>query len=101
MAHGGAPVRRDISMASIGDLCWTSSEELFSDIDLDDLYARQILAIGADRCPRYPYLLLVFTGKITIGINMGNKVEAHGHPGLYDGADGALEHEDTHYSWNP
>lgn len=88
-------------MASIGDLCWTSSEELFRDLDLDDLYSRQVHAICADRCPRYPYLLLVFTGKITIGISMGNRTEPRGFAGSYDGSDGFVEREDSFYPWNP
>jgi hypothetical protein len=88
-------------MAAIGDLCWTSSEELFRDIDLDDLYARQVQAIRADRCPQYPYLLLVFTGKITIGIAMAGSAEPLGPDSLYDGSDGASDREDTFYRWNP
>ena len=63
-------------MASIADLSWTSSEELFRDLDLDVLYARQIKAVGAESCPNYPYLLLVYTGKITIGISLGPRSES-------------------------
>jgi hypothetical protein len=59
-------------MASIVDLCWTSSEDLFQDLDLDALYARQAQTVGGDSCPKYPYLVLVYTGKITIGINLGD-----------------------------
>lgn len=58
-------------MASIVDLCWTSSEELFRDLDLDALYVRQTAVIGGDRRSGYPYLLLLHTGKITIGISLG------------------------------
>jgi len=58
-------------MASIVDLCWTSSEDLFRDLDLDALYSRQLRTVGGDSCPKYPYLVLVYTGKITIGINLG------------------------------
>jgi hypothetical protein len=88
-------------MAAIGDLCWTNSEELFHDIDLDDLYARQIQTIRADHCPRYPYVLLVFTGKITIGIAMSSADEQRGHESLYDGTDGGAEREDSFFPWNP
>ena len=42
------------------------------DIDLDSLYERQLRAIGSTHTRNYPYLLLVYTGKITIGINLGN-----------------------------
>jgi hypothetical protein len=63
-------------MASIADLCWTSSEELFADLDLDVLYARQIRDMGAERCANYPYLLLVYTGKITIGISLGPRFDS-------------------------
>jgi hypothetical protein len=59
-------------MASIVDLCWTHSEELFRDLDLDALYLRQTSVIGRDRRSGYPYLLLLHTGKITIGISLGN-----------------------------
>ncbi len=63
-------------MASIADLSWTSSEDLFRDLDLDVLYARQIRAVGAEFCTNYPYLLLVYTGKITIGISLGPRFES-------------------------
>jgi hypothetical protein len=59
-------------MASIVDLCWTDSEELFRDLDLDALYMRQTAVIGGDRRSGYPYLLLIHTGKITIGICLGS-----------------------------
>jgi hypothetical protein len=62
-------------MASIVDLCWTSSEDLFRDLDLDALYSRQLRTVGGDSCPSYPYLVLVYTGKITIGINLGDRYE--------------------------
>jgi hypothetical protein len=62
-------------MASIVDLCWTSSEDLFQDLDLDALYTRQAQTVGGDSCPKYPYLVLVYTGKITIGISLGDGFE--------------------------
>ena len=63
-------------MASIVDLCWTNSEELFRDLDLDALYMRQTSVIGGDRRSGYPYLLLIHTGKITIGISLGNSEDS-------------------------
>jgi hypothetical protein len=58
-------------MASIEDLCWTNAEDLFGDLDLDDLYVRQVDVFGAASDQSYPYFLVVYTGKITIGINLG------------------------------
>lgn len=58
-------------MASIAELCWTTSEDLFRDVDLDDLYARQAAMIGGTCQAGHPYLVLVHTGKITIAINLG------------------------------
>ena len=63
-------------MASIVDLCWTNSEELFRDLDLDALYNRQTSVIGGDRRSGYPYLLLIHTGKITIGISLGSSEDS-------------------------
>ena len=63
-------------MASIVDMCWTNSEELFDGLDLDDLYMRQIRVMGRDRRSGYPYTLLVHTGKITIGISLGGRTDA-------------------------
>jgi hypothetical protein len=63
-------------MASTTDLCWTSSEDLFEDIDLDELFLRQLRAIGAEHWDNYPYRLLVHTGKIAIGINLGREFDA-------------------------
>lgn len=58
-------------MASIVDLCWTNSQDLFADVDLCSLYVRQLRSLGAERNREYPYHLLIYTGKITIGINLG------------------------------
>jgi len=88
-------------MAAIGDMSWTSSEELFRDLDLDDLYERQVRTICADRCTTYPYRLLVFTGKITIGISMGNGAEPRRYPGPYDNGEISVEREDGSFPWNP
>ena len=59
-------------MASIAELCWTAAEDLFRDLDLDELYARQIEALGLCCNRNYPYTVVVFTGRITIGISLGN-----------------------------
>ena len=70
-------------MASIVDLCWMTSEELFADIDLDPLYLRQIKVLGGDRSRSYPYMLLIHTGKITVGISLGDRFESVGGAGCY------------------
>jgi hypothetical protein len=58
-------------MASIVDLRWTNSQELLADLDLDLLYVRQLQAIGGSQYKNYPYVLLLHTGKIMIGIDLG------------------------------
>ncbi|MBI5249087.1 MAG: hypothetical protein HY912_06300 [Desulfomonile tiedjei] len=63
-------------MASIVDMCWTNAEELFSGLNLDDLYMRQISVIGGTRRSGYPYVLLINTGKITIGISLGGGTDS-------------------------
>jgi hypothetical protein len=88
-------------MASIADLCWTSSEELFSDLDLDVLYARQIRAVGAESCTNYPYLLLVFTGKITIGISLGPRDESSDGPWGVGGAKERSARDGLYAPWHP
>lgn len=57
-------------MASIADLSWTSSEDLFREIDLDTLYERQLKTMAVQDFRHYPYVVLVHTGKITIGIDL-------------------------------
>ena len=58
-------------MASIDGLCWTAAEELFRDLDLDELYMRQIAALDLRDNHDYPYAVVIFTGKITLGISLG------------------------------
>jgi hypothetical protein len=58
-------------MASIAGLCWTAAEELFRDLDLDELYMRQIAALDLRDNRDYPYAVVIFTGKITLGISLG------------------------------
>ena len=55
-------------MASIAELCWITSQDLFCDVDLDALYVRQVETMGVGESKSHPYMLLVHTGKITIGI---------------------------------
>jgi len=62
-------------MACTSDLCWTYSEDLFRDVDLDSLFALQQRALGGENCESYPYLVLLHTGKITIAIDLGRCVE--------------------------
>ena len=57
-------------MASIVDMCWTRTEELFEDVDLDSLYLTQARRLAADNNDHYPYLILLHTGKITIAVNL-------------------------------
>lgn len=58
-------------MASIVNLRWKSSQELLADVDLDTLYIRQVKTIGGAHYKNYPYMLLLHTGKIMIGIDLG------------------------------
>jgi len=69
-------------MASIADLCWTTAEDLVRDVDLDSLYLRQLRVLGGEDNHKYPYLVLIFTGKITIGINLGNACSGEACLGL-------------------
>jgi hypothetical protein len=88
-------------MASIVDLCWTSSEDLFEDLDLDALYARQFRTVGGDACSKYPYLVLVYTGKITIGINLGDGFELR-EGARHHSQDGSCPvQDDPPFSGNP
>jgi hypothetical protein len=43
-------------------------EELFDDLDLDALYMMQAHALGSRCGGHYPYVLLIFTGKSTLGV---------------------------------
>jgi hypothetical protein len=87
-------------MASIADLCWTSSEDLFDDLDLDILYVRQLSTMGAQFYRAYPYLLLVHTGKITIGISLGARYGV----GTIESLRGLAQQrscEDAPHTWGP
>ncbi len=71
-------------MASVADLCWTTCADLFRDVDLDFLYVRQLEVMGVKDRGEYPFHLLVFTGKITIGINLAKRFEAAGCLSLFE-----------------
>jgi hypothetical protein len=72
-------------MASISELCWTSAEDLFRELDLDSLYARQVAVLGSFSSCNYPYVVLIHTGKITIGINLVNACESEDYSGRSGG----------------
>ncbi|MCA1961869.1 MAG: hypothetical protein LDL33_13880 [Desulfomonile sp.] len=65
-------------MASIEDLCWTLTEDLFHNVDLDLLYVRQLKCMGAEACEHYPYLILIHTGKITIAVDLSREAGCSG-----------------------
>jgi hypothetical protein len=75
-------------MGSIGELCWTSAEDLFRELDLDSLYARQVAVLGSFSSRNYPSLILIYTGKITIGINLINACEDQDYSGRAGGMAG-------------
>ncbi len=68
-------------MGSTSELCWTSAEDLFRELDLDSLYARQVAVLGSFSSRNYPYLVLIYTGKITIGISLVNSWENEDYSG--------------------
>ncbi len=57
-------------MACTRDVCWSNAAELFYDVDFDLMYSRQQQAMCGRSDGAYPYALLVYTGKITIAINL-------------------------------
>jgi hypothetical protein len=70
-------------MGSVDALSWSNAADLFEDLDLDDLYLRQVGVINRETCKNYPYTLLVFSGKITLGINLGNHTVGADEPAPY------------------
>ncbi len=67
-------------MGSVDALSWSNAADLFEDLDLDTLYMRQVNVINKDVCKHYPYTLLVYSGKITLGINLGNQTVGADEP---------------------
>jgi hypothetical protein len=67
-------------MGSVDALSWSNAADLFEDLDLDALYVRQVSVINKDIRKYYPYTLLVFSGKITLGINLGNQTVGSDEP---------------------
>jgi len=72
-------------MGSTSELCWTSAEDLFRELDLDSLYARQVAVLRSFSSRNYPYVVLIYTGKITIGINLVNAGEDDDYSGRSGG----------------
>jgi hypothetical protein len=85
-------------MGSTVELCWTAAEELFRDLDLDNLYARQVRVLDSVSCSDYPYLILVYTGKITIGISLGDRFESIDSTGPSRRTAGSNKHDDIFFS---
>ncbi len=87
-------------MGSTVELCWTAAAELFKDLDLDDLYARQVRVLDSVSCRNYPYLVLVYTGKITIGISLGERDESFDSSGKFRRDARSSKHDDSFSSWS-
>ncbi|AFM26892.1 hypothetical protein Desti_4257 [Desulfomonile tiedjei DSM 6799] len=61
-------------MGSIADMCWANTEDLFNGLDLDLLHSRQTSIIGNYEASHS--ILLIHTGKITLGITLHNHQQA-------------------------
>ncbi len=85
-------------MGSTVELCWTAAEELFKDLDLDDLYERQVRVLDSVSCRDYPYLVLVYTGKITIGISLGTRFQSIDSTGQSRKTAGSSKQDDVFFS---
>ncbi len=83
-------------MGSIADMCWANTEDLFTGLDLDLLHSRQMSVIGNCEAPHS--ILLIHTGKITLGITLHNRPPADGYDctGQNDNAS-----PDGLHSWDP
>jgi len=82
-------------MGSVSELCWTSAEDLFRELNLDSLYARQVGVLGPFTSSNYPDLILIYTGKITIGITLANTPEKEESPGHSSGMGGQKINKDS------
>lgn len=78
-----------------------NAEDLFEDLDLDDLYVRQVDLFGAAADHTYPYCLVVYTGKITIGINLGLCTGSVGPDGSFHAGIGTSQDAFRFASWIP
>ena len=58
-------------MGSVEEMFWSASEDLFEDVDLRALFARQRIVLGGDGVYAGSPTVLVHTGKISIGICLG------------------------------
>ncbi len=58
-------------MGSVEEMFWASAEDLFQDVDLDALLERQKIVLGGDGSHAGPPMVLVHTGKTSIGICIG------------------------------
>jgi|MudIll2142460700_1097286.scaffolds.fasta_scaffold1212226_2 hypothetical protein len=87
-------------MGSVNELCWTSTEDLFRELNLDSLYARQVGVLGPFSSSNYPDLILIFTGKITIGINLANTSEKGESSGDSGRMGGQKINKDSLLLWN-
>ncbi len=55
-------------MGSVEDMFWSCAEDLFRDVDLDELYIRQCRILGGTALEDGSPMVLVHTGKTSIGI---------------------------------
>jgi hypothetical protein len=87
-------------MANISELTWSLSQELFKEIDLDDLYLRQIRGVNPDDSGSYPYHLLIYTGRVTVAIHL-NRTRACSINHKEQGLESRLAQFHPFSSWNP
>ena len=87
-------------MGSVSELSWTSAEDLFRELNLDSLYARQVGVLGPFSSSNYPYLILIYTGKITIGINLANTAVDQDSSSDPDRVDGKKINKDSIFRRN-
>lgn len=83
------------------DLCWTNVEDLFSGVNLDTLFFRQAERLKSQNAHRYPYLLLVYTGNLTMGIDLGATALDQEKPAPPAAPEFMAMLEETEMYWTP
>ncbi len=85
-------------MASLIDLVWINCEDLFRGIDVEAMFRRQKRMLSGGNLTNYPSIMLISSSRITLGINLVDKIGSVDYSRLLIG-DQSIPQEGRLFDW--
>lgn len=85
-------------MASLIDIVWVNCEDLFRGVDVEAMLRRQKNVLTDGNLTNYPSTILISSARITLGINLAEKIGPLDYSRLFIG-DQSVSQEGQLFDW--